>query len=266
VTQTNSPSESLPRSPENFEQAFREIGDTYYYDTHPFHVMLNDGQLSRGQLQAWVLNRYCFQNAVARKDAALISRMEDFELRREWSLRLLDHDGFGDDIGGIGRWMILSDALGLDRDYVRSKAGALPVTLFAVEGYVRFATSNSLVLGIASSLTELMSPRLHRDRLGAMIANYSFLDAEALTYFKRRLTHAPRDASFALEFVKRSVTTRQQQDECLQAFQYKCQMLWTMLDGLHHAYVEGYIPPGAFQPGIGIGEPSETKGGARAHS
>jgi pyrroloquinoline-quinone synthase len=233
----------------DFEAAFHAVGDIYYYDKHPFHVMLTGGHLNRQQLQAWALNRYCFQNAVARKDALLISRMQDSELRREWSLRLLDHDGFGEDIGGIGRWMILTDALGLDRDYVRSMAGALPATIFAVEAYIAFTAGHSLVPVIASSLTELMSPKLHRDRLAGMLEGYDFLDSAALTYFKRRLTHAPRDASFALDFVKRTVTTRQQQDACIEAFRFKCQMLWAQLDALQFAYVDGHIPPGAFRPG-----------------
>ncbi len=45
-------------------------------------------------------NRYYFQNAVPRKDAILISRSEDPAFRREWTLRLLDHDGFGKDEAG----------------------------------------------------------------------------------------------------------------------------------------------------------------------
>jgi pyrroloquinoline-quinone synthase len=233
----------------DFEDAFLQIGDEYYYDKHPFHLLLTGGQLNRQQLQAWALNRYCFQNAVARKDALLISRMQDSELRREWSLRLLDHDGFGEDLGGIGRWMILTDALGLDRGYVKSMTGALPATQFAVDAYIAFASQHGLVPVIATSLTELMSPKLHRDRLAGMLENYSFLDSSALTYFKRRLTHAPRDASFALDFVKRNVTTRAQQNDCLEAFRFKCQMLWAQLDALHFAYVGGQIPPGAFRPG-----------------
>ena len=73
-----------------------------------------------------------------RKDAALMSRVLDRELRREWLHRILDHDGAGGEEGGIERWLVLTDALGLDRDYVISMQGALPATRFAVEAYVTF--------------------------------------------------------------------------------------------------------------------------------
>ena len=90
-------------------------------------------------MQAWALNRYCYQAAIPRKDAALVSRLHDRALRRIWIGRILDHDGDGDDDpGGIERWLVLTDGLGLDRDYVTSMAGALPAVRFAVEAYVRF--------------------------------------------------------------------------------------------------------------------------------
>ena len=102
-------------SNEDFEAAVRAVGAECYYDKHPFHVLLHTGKLDKGQVQAWALNRYCFQAAVPQKDAALISRMADRSLRREWVLRLLDHDGFGEEEGGIERWLVLTDGLGLER-------------------------------------------------------------------------------------------------------------------------------------------------------
>jgi len=115
-----------PWSVADFEAAIRAVGAERYHDKHPFHHMLHGGQLKKPQVQAWALNRYCYQSAVPRKDAALVSRLYDRELRREWIHRLLDHDGYGEEPGGIERWLILTDGLGLDRDYVISMRGALP--------------------------------------------------------------------------------------------------------------------------------------------
>ena len=153
--------------------------------------MLHGGKLKKPQVQAWALNRYCYQSAVPRKDAALISRCHDRELRREWMHRVIDHDGYGEEEGGIERWLVLTDGLGLDRDYVVSMKGALPATRFAVEAYVNFVREQPLVEAVASSLTELFAPKIHKERISGMLENYDFIDEKVMAYFKRRLTQAP---------------------------------------------------------------------------
>ena len=203
---------STPLAPAQLEAAIRQIGAERYHDKHPFHRMLHTGELNKGQVQAWALNRYCYQAAVPRKDAALISRTQERGLRREWIKRILDHDGadgrVGTEEGGIERWLRLTDALGLDRDYVVSMQGALPATRFAVEAYINFVRERTLLEAVASSLTELFAPGIHRQRIAGMLENYAFIDEGALQYFRRRLDQANRDAEFALDFVKRYATTR----------------------------------------------------------
>jgi pyrroloquinoline-quinone synthase len=236
-------------TPAELEAAIREVGAERYHDKHPFHRLLHGGKLDKGQVQAWALNRYCYQAAVPRKDAALMSRVSDRELRREWVHRILDHDGTGDEEGGIERWLVLTDALGLDRAYVVSMQGALPATRFAVEAYVTFVRERSLVEAVASSLTELFAPRIHQERIAGMLESYAFIGERAMQYFRRRLDQANRDADFALDYVKRHATTREQQAAAIDAVRFKCNVLWAQLDALHHAYVEPrLIPPGAFRP------------------
>jgi pyrroloquinoline-quinone synthase len=236
--------------PHEFEAAIRAVGAERYHDKHPFHRLLHGGQLTKPQVQAWALNRYCYQAAVPRKDAALISRTEDRELRRMWVGRVLDHDGYGDEQGGIERWLVLTDALGLDRDYVTSMRGALPAMRFAVEAYVRFVRERSVVEAVASSLTELFAPKIHKERIAGMLENYDFIDERVMIYFRRRLEQATRDADFALDYVKRHAVTAELQAACIEAVRFKCNVLWAQLDALHYAYVTpGLIPPGAFQPG-----------------
>ncbi len=232
-----------------FDAAIRAVGAERYHDKHPFHKLLHGGKLDKGQVQAWALNRYCYQEAVPRKDAALMSRAESRELRREWVHRILNHDGLGDEPGGIERWLVLTDGLGLDRDYVISKRGALPATRFAVEAYVRFVAVEPLTVAVASSLTELFAPKIHRERISGMLENYDFIGDDVMAYFKRRLAQAPRDADFALDYIKQHAKTRAEQEACVDAVRFKCNVLWAQLDALHHAYVEpGNIPPGAFRP------------------
>ena len=241
---------SAPWTPAELEAQIRLIGAERYHDLHPFHHLLHGGKLTKGQVQAWALNRYCYQSAVPRKDAALLARTLDRELRQEWLHRIEDHDGKPGEEGGIDRWLALTDGLGLDRDYVQSMQGALPATRFAVEAYVRFVGERPLVEAVASSLTELFAPKIHRERISGMLENYDFIDETVMTYFRRRLVQAPRESDFALAYVKTHATTRVAQEGALDAVRFKCSVLWCQLDALHHAYVApGNLPPGAFRPG-----------------
>ena len=65
-----------------------------------------------------------------------------------------------------------------------------------------------------------------------------------------RLTQAPRDAEFALDYVKRNARTPEQRQAVLNALYIKCDLLWAQLNALYYAYVDpDHIPPGAFDPG-----------------
>lgn len=236
-------------TPTELEDALRRLGEQRYHVHHPFHRLLHDGRLTKGQVQAWALNRYCYQAAIPRKDAALIARTDDPELRREWRRRLVDHDGEAPGDGGLARWLKLAEGLDLDVTAVRGQELALPATRFACEAYVRFVAENSLLEAVASSLTELFSPKIISQRVSGMLANYDFVSEDTLAYFNARLTQAPRDADWALDYVKQHARTPAEQTAAIRALKVKCDVLWAMLDALHHAYVEpGHIPPGAFDP------------------
>src|SRR6516164_5469581 len=115
------------------EVRLREIGAQRYHRLHPFHHLLHGGKCTKGQVQAWALNRYYYQAMIPVKDASLIARCNDPAVRREWRSRLVDHDGAVEGDGGVARWLKLTDGLELDRDYVPSLRGLLPATHFVVE-------------------------------------------------------------------------------------------------------------------------------------
>ena len=235
--------------PEELEARLNAIGDERYHDKHPFHKLLHGGKATKGQVQAWVLNRYCYQSAIPRKDAALISKMMDSDLRREWRSRIEDHDGRKPGDGGIERWLKLAKGVGLDRDYVKSTDGALAATKFAVEAYVRFVAEHSLLDAVASSLTELFAPAIHRERIAGFLEHYDFANETTLSYFNKRLDQAPKDVTFGLEYVLREANTAERQQGVIVALYFKTDVLWAQLDALYHAYVTpGHIPPGAFRP------------------
>jgi pyrroloquinoline quinone biosynthesis protein D len=240
---------NAPLSAEDLEARLRKVGEEQYHDKHPFHQLMNAGKLSKGQLQAWALNRFYYQAMIPIKDAAILSRMEQADLRRSWRQRIVDHDGDNADQGGIRRWIALTDGLGLERAYVESMKGILPATRFAVEAYVHYVRERSLLEAIASSLTEMFSQSTIRQRVSSMLARYDFLNRDVLAYFDKRLTQAPRDADFALDYVKREARTVQDQAAAIAALEFKCAVLWSQLDALYYAYVTpGFRPPGAFNP------------------
>ena len=236
-------------SPGDLEAALREVGRTRYHNLHPFHRLLHDGKLDRGQVQAWALNRYYYQSRIPAKDATLLARLPTAELRRTWRSRLLDHDGDAPGTGGVARWLKLAEGVGLDAAYVESTEGLLPATRFAVDAYVAFVRDRSILEAIASSLTEMFSPSIIAERVSGMLANYDFISEDTLAYFKPRLTQAPKDVEFALDYVKTHARTPEQQQAVIAALMFKCDVLWVQLDALYFAYVSpGFIPPGAFDP------------------
>ncbi|MEO7026382.1 MAG: pyrroloquinoline-quinone synthase PqqC [Caulobacteraceae bacterium] len=242
-------SDSDPLSPEDLENALREIGARRYHDRHPFHRRLHAGLLDRGQVQAWALNRFYYQSRIPAKDATLLARLPTMAERREWRRRLVDHDGDGSIPGGVERWLALAQGVGLDRAAVERGEGILPATRFAVDAYVAFVRERTLLEAIASSLTELFAPKIIAERVAGMLAGYPWIGRETLAYFDARLTQAPTDSAFALAWVKAHALTPGDQRAVLAALTFKCDVLWAMLDALHFAYVEpGLPPPGAFVP------------------
>jgi pyrroloquinoline-quinone synthase len=238
--------ELLP--PTEFIARFHAIGEERYHNKHPFHQLMHEGKLTRGQLQAWALNRYTYQSHIPMKDAAILARSEDADFRRVWRKRIIDHDGDGTKPGGIEKWLRLVEATGLPREQAICGEGILPATRYAVDAYVQFVKSRTFLEAVASSLTELFSTTLITLRMDRLRQHYPWLSS-GLDYFQGRITQAPEDANFALAWVVEHAKTAEEQELALGALRAKCDILWAMLDAVYFAYVTpGWPPPGAFQP------------------
>jgi coenzyme PQQ biosynthesis protein C len=234
-------------SPGELEAALRQIGATRYHNLHPPHRLMHEGRCSKVQLQAWALNRYYYQASIPIKDSTILSRIEDPALRRIWRQRIIDHDGEHEADGGVYRWIKLAEGLGLDRELVVGARAILPITRYAVEAYIHFCATRTLLEAIASSLTELFSPNIIGERVSGMLANYDFVTKDTLAYFTARPVQAQRDSDFAIHWVKAHALTAEQQQAALRALEFKCDVLWAQSDALMHAYVEGHPPPGAWR-------------------
>src|SRR5215468_6494765 len=104
-----------PWDDRTFTAKLRQVGSISYHNKHPFHVLMNSGQLDRRALQTWVANRFYHQTNIPIKDAAILSNCPVREIRRTWLHRIVDHDGTQSDEGGIGAWLRLGEACGLSR-------------------------------------------------------------------------------------------------------------------------------------------------------
>ena len=234
-------------APEELAARLRKIGEERYHHKHPFHLLMHEGKLTRGQLQAWALNRFYYQSQIPVKDALVLSRTNDPEFRRRWRKRIVDHDGTVAGDGGIERWVRLAEATGLSRERVESGREVLPATRYAVNAYLELVSRKSFLEAVASSLTEMFSRDLIALRMDKLRQHYPWLES-GLDYFQARLTQAPEDARFALDWVTRNAGTRAEQELALDALRAKCDILWAQLDALYFSYVTpGWPPPGAFR-------------------
>ena len=220
---------------EEFERRLREAGRAYHIH-HPFNLMLNGGKATPEQIRGWVANRFYYQINIPLKDAAILANCPEREVRRIWVQRILDHDGYGDDPGGIESWLRLAEAVGLERAQVESLQDVLPGVRFAVDAYVNFARRAPWPEGVCASLTELFAPEIHRQRLASWPEHYRWIDPAGLSYFQSRVSRARRDVEFALAFTLERFQTRAAQERALQVLQFKLDVLWQMNDAMALAY------------------------------
>jgi pyrroloquinoline-quinone synthase len=218
-----------------FTAKLRNVGVSAYHDKHPFHLSMNSGRLGREALRTWVANRFYYQLNIPIKDAAILSNCPLREVRRVWLHRIVDHDGSREDEGGIGAWLRLGEACGLSRTTMLAGHQVLPGVRFAVDAYVNFARSQPWPIAVASSLTELFAPDLMAQRLQAFERFYRWIEPRGLEYFRNRLTQARRDSGEALELTLKYCNTRASQEAAVRALQFKCDLLWAILDAIHLA-------------------------------
>lgn len=218
-----------------FEAQLRGQGHAYHIH-HPFNILLNSGGASREQIQGWVANRFYYQVSIPIKDAAIIANCTDRAVRRSWVQRILDHDGYGDDLGGIESWLRLAEAVGLSREVTESLQEVLPGVRFAVDAYVNFARRAPWPEAIASSLTELFAPEIHKQRLANWPQYYPWIDKSGLQYFQSRVSLARRDVEFGLAFTLDKFNTRALQERALDILKFKLDVLWQMSDAMAVRY------------------------------
>ncbi|MFB8281096.1 pyrroloquinoline-quinone synthase PqqC [Nocardia colli] len=219
--------------PSEFRRALHAL-EPLYWDRHRFHHRLHEGQLDKDELRLWVANRWYYQRCLPQKDAAIIANCPLPDVRREWLPRIVFHDGAGATTGGAQRWLRLAEAIGLGRAEVLSESLVLPGVRFAVDAYVDFARRRPWLEAVASGLTELFSPGLLTHRLGRMRQHYPWIAEDGFAYFTARMEMVEQEGLSLLDLVVRHASTRWQQQACIDALAFKCDVLRVILDTLDY--------------------------------
>ena len=222
-------------SHEEFEAKLRAQGKSYHIH-HPVNRALNEGRATQEQIRLWVANRWYYQISIPIKDAAIMANCPDRAWRRRWITRILEHDGFGDDAGGIEAWTRLADAVGLARADLEDQHLILPGVRFAVDAYVNFARRAPWQEAVTASLTEMFATQIQKERLANWPTHYPWIADAGLSYFRNRVVQAPRDVEQALALTLNYFDTRAAQERALAILRFKLDILWSMNDAMALRY------------------------------
>lgn len=224
------------RSAAEFEARLRSIGEKRYHHLHPFNERMHSGLLTEAEFRGWVRNRFYYQMNLPKKDAFILTKLPGREDRRQWIQRIIDHDGRTGGEGGIEKWVRLGAAVGLTREELYDVDTVLPGVRFAVDAYVDFCRQKPWLEAVASALTELFAPDLLSRRIVDVQQHYPWIPAEGLEYFRVRLIQQPKDIAHLLGLVLDNAKSGEQQDACARALEFKCDVLWSLLDAVELAY------------------------------
>jgi len=219
-----------------FAARLRAVGEERYHHLHPFNLRMHAGTLSKDEIRSWVLNRYYYQTRIPIKDGLILAKADDPRFRREWVHRIHDHDGAAEGSGGLELWLVLGEAVGLERAKVESLRGVLPGVKRACDAYVEFVEGHDLLESVAASLTELFAGDIMVERIAAFEKHYPWVEAGGLEYFRTRTRQAPADSRHGLRFVLDNACSDPDQQRCVDALTRKCEILWSFLDAVERAH------------------------------
>lgn len=223
-----------PRHPgsADLEDRIRAVLDKHYHHHHPFNLRMHEGTLSPDEIRCWIRNRYHYQQAIPVKDSLILASMPSAEERRRWLPRIVEHDGGPGTDGGLAAWLRLGEAAGLARATMLDTSGVLPGVRVAVDAYINFCRFRPWREAVAASLTELFAPDLMSRRIEAFELHYPWIAPEGLDYFRSRVTQGRKDATEGLALLLASPPSPEATERLVAAVEFKCDVLWSMLDAI----------------------------------
>ncbi len=226
---------TMPSARERFEASIRAVLEERYHHRHPFNIRMHQGQLAPEELRCWIRNRYHYQRAIPVKDSLILASLPSVEARRGWVRRVVEHDGQAEGEGGLAAWLRLGEAAGIPRAILLEDSAVLPGVRFAVSAYVNFCRSRPWEEAVAASLTELVAPELMSRRIEVFERHYPWIAPEGLDYFRSRVTQGRRDSDEGLALLLATPPTPEMARRLVGALEFKCDVLWSMLDAIDAA-------------------------------
>jgi pyrroloquinoline-quinone synthase len=226
--------------PDEFTKTFFEVNkNDHQRPPHPWETLFREGQCTREQLQGWAKERYYFTKQVPIKEYSILYNCPYPEVRRMWLPKAIEEEG-EDLIGKSGKphpeyWLDVCEGLGLNREFVKNSEPLFGVK-FAVDSFANAAFKNSWLLGVAVSEGDDTARAMARD-LAVFRKHYKWVADECLEFYR---LHAGVDVEHGVirkEILEKYATTKELQEDCINAQLMKNNMRRTMADTIYMAYV-----------------------------
>ena len=226
-------------SPDDFIQTFQDINKKdHQRPPHPWEALFREGKCTKDQLQGWAKDRFYFVRQVPAKEYSILYNCPYPEVRRQWLPKAIEEEG--EDLIGKEHlphpeyWLWLCEALGLSKEFVR-KSDPLPGVKFAVDAFCQIAFK-SWLLGVAVSEGQDTAKAMTRD-LEVFRKHYQWVPDNALEFYKLHSEVDMYHGKIRLEILAKYSTTREIQEDCIDAQLIKNNMRRVMIDAIYMAYV-----------------------------
>jgi len=220
----------------NLAERVREALKAKYIWHHPFMKLLYSGKLTPHQLRGWIVNRYYFLKCVPVKDAMILSKCTDPELRKLWLIRLSKREGLGGYLGDVEGWAEFAKAAGIPRQ-VLEKSKIIPGVKMAVNSYLDFVRHTNWLYAMSATLAESMLIDELPRRLKALSEKYEWIEPEGLEFFYQRMSYLTEEIEIVSRAIEKKILSSEQLKKCIKAAKFNCDVQWAILDAIYMKYI-----------------------------
>jgi pyrroloquinoline-quinone synthase len=201
--------------------------------THPFYEAWNRGDLPLESLRDYAGQYFHFEAAYPTFLSGLHHRCDDPAVRRLILDNLWDEE-HGDD-NHVELWLRFCDALGLDRERVRS-GSAVAATESLVGRYRELTSSGPLAPGAAALYAfESQVPAVAAAKIDGLRRFYGMDDDRSVSFFRVHRTLDIEHAGAERQMVAAMADAESSHADVLEAVDAATASLWSFLDGVYES-------------------------------
>jgi pyrroloquinoline-quinone synthase len=167
------------------------------------------------------------------KDAIILSKCTDPELRKLWLIRLARRVGIGGYLGDVQGWEMFAEAAGVSRHELKNSKIVYPEVRKAVKSYLDFVRSVKWLYAMSASIAEAMFLEELPKRLKSLIEMYEWIEPSGLEFFFQRLSYLNEEINMLNEAIGKKIHTEEQLNNCIRAILFNCNLQWSMLDSIY---------------------------------